>query len=168
MANPKILDATVTTREACDLLGISRTWLKNVAADGHMSKAGPNAWRLGDVVRGYIKYLQDGERRASRSAADSRIQDARAFDITARTQARLAGLVVTDDAVSVIRDVIAGVREDSVGAGARACADHPDVAVAVDRDIQDLLDRAETRLAEMEGALRAGTSSPGRGRPWNS
>jgi hypothetical protein len=83
----------ISTEVACQLLMLSRQRIDQLVAAGHLQRHAPGRFRTVDVVQGYIRFLRDEDRRSSKSAADSRMRDAKAREIEVRTQQRLSRLV---------------------------------------------------------------------------
>ena len=68
----------ITTAQAAKLLMVSEAWLGRLAKEGYIQKLDRGRWNLVSVVQGHIRFLKDEERRSTKSAAHTRIQDIRA------------------------------------------------------------------------------------------
>src|SRR5262245_60250132 len=79
--------------EASELLQLSRQRLDALAREGVFKRNPRGLYDLKDVVQGYIRFLRESAASKTINAADSRVRDARAKDIEARTAQRLGRLV---------------------------------------------------------------------------
>lgn len=105
----------ISTEVACQLLMLSRQRIDQLVAAGHLQRHGPGRFRTVDVVQGYIRFLRDEDRRSSKSAADSRIRDAKAHDIEVRTRQRLGRLVPLEVYEEMIDNITGVVRSEFAG-----------------------------------------------------
>ena len=69
--------------------------------------------QLVGAVQGYLKYLKEDERRSTRSAADSRVRDARALEIELRIAERTRDLIPLEDALTDMAE-LAGLLTQAV------------------------------------------------------
>jgi hypothetical protein len=92
--------------------------IRQLAKEGWIVQAGTPSdrrYRLLDVVQGYIRYRDDEDRQANKSAADSRVRDARARDLETRTQQRLGRLVPIELYDEMLDNVCGLVRSEFAG-----------------------------------------------------
>lgn len=162
-----IADTELTTDEACGLLGISDEWINQVSKKGYYKKIAKGRWRLGDVVQGYIKYLQDEDRRASKTAANSRVQDARAADIELRTAERLRQVMRTEEVIDLAHAVFGALRMKADGVGAR-CTRDLNMRHKIESEVDDILTGASDQIERWAADLEASRGNPAPGRPYNS
>src|SRR5256885_531691 len=101
--------AIISTAVACQLLMLSRQRLDQLAKDGWIARDAPGHWRLLDLVQGYIRFLRDEGRRTSKSAADSRVRDARAAEIELRNAIRQRELITMAESMMAIDTVCGAV-----------------------------------------------------------
>ena len=74
--------------QAARLLMISEERIRQLVKQGYVPKSEKRGYvQLVGAVQGYLKYLNEDERRSTRSAADSRVRDARALEIELRIDA---------------------------------------------------------------------------------
>lgn len=161
------LDAEITTPEACKLLGITSEWLRQVSKQGYYSQVSRGRWRLKEVVQGYLRYLQAEERRTTKTAADSRVRDARAAEIELRTAERMRQVIRTDESIAIVDAIIGAMRTEADGIGAR-CTRDLDMRHKIESEIDDTLRRASGRLEKWAADVEAGHLTPAPGRPFNS
>ena len=80
--------------QAARLLMISDERIRQLQKQGFIPKAEKRGQvQLVGAVQGYLKYLKDDERRSSKTAADSRVRDARALEIELRIAERSRELI---------------------------------------------------------------------------
>jgi len=76
-----------------------------------------------DACAGFIRYLRDEDRRSTKSAAETRIRDAKARDIEVRTQQRLSRLIPLDVYEEMIDGMAGMVRSEFAGLAAATTRD---------------------------------------------
>lgn len=108
-----------------------------------------------DVVHGYIEFLRDEGRRASKSAADSRVRDARAAEIELRVAERTKELILFADAMATVHAIYGPLRSEMSGIAARVTRDLA-LRRKIETEIDGALERASDRISEASAALRAG------------
>jgi hypothetical protein len=141
------------TDQTATLLGITTAWLGKLVDDGWIKKLGRNRFRLGDVVSGYFNYLQDESRRAQKSAAASRVMDARAAQIENIVKRELENLVEVDDVISFQRGIM-GVLDRELRT-MPGIAD-PELRREVERQLAVALTRCRRSFEEGRHNLEAG------------
>lgn len=136
-------DGLIPKDQACRLLMITPQWLNRLQANGYVPQGPRGKVSLVGAVQGYIKSLKDEERRSSKSAADSRVRDARAQEIEMRIAERKRDLIPFEDAVEILDFLIGSVREELSGLAARITRD-----MAMRRKIEEEIHAAQARIAE--------------------
>ena len=147
-AEPKVGGPNATLAEVCEITMLSRQRIDQLLKDGWITRYGKNQYNLANAVQGYIRFLRDNSRRSQVSAADSRVRDARAKDIEARTAQRLGHLV----SISVYDEMIDGfaglVRSEFAGLAA-ACTRDLILRRIIEREVNARLRRmAEYAMAQ--------------------
>ena len=66
---------TITIDVAAKLLMVTPEWVRRLTKDGWIAKTDRGRYRVVDVVQGYIRFLKDEARRATKTAAHNRLQD---------------------------------------------------------------------------------------------
>jgi len=100
---------------AARLLMVSGERVRQLVKAGYIAKpAARGRYNLVAVVQGYIRFLKDEERRTSKSAADSRVRDARAREIEMRNDERMRKLIPAEDATAAL-DYLAGQVGEALG-----------------------------------------------------
>ena len=100
----------ITTAQAAKLLMVSEAWLGRLAKEGYIRKLDRGRWNLVSVVQGHIRFLKDEERRGSKNASHTRIQDIRAERLDLQLRAERRELVPMDDARLVLDTAAAEMR----------------------------------------------------------
>jgi len=105
--------------------GVSTARVSQLDRDGFISPVGGRRGKYNwmDAVNGYIKFLRDENRQTSKSAAESRIRDAKAQDIEVRTAERLGKLVPLEVFEQMIDEIVGAVRTAFSGLAASCTRD---------------------------------------------
>jgi hypothetical protein len=69
---------TITIEVAAKLLMVTPEWVRRLTKDGWIAKTERGRYRVVDVVQGYIRFLKDEARRATKTASHNRLQEIRA------------------------------------------------------------------------------------------
>lgn len=141
--------------QAAALLMVTERWIRDLQKKGYVPKADRGMVSLVGAVQGYIKWLKDEERRTSKSAAASRVQDARAREIEIRIAKEEGRLVELEEAESVFAEIIGAYRSELSGIPAALTRDL-DFRAKIEKLHNDAIDRCRRRFAEACEALRAG------------
>lgn len=138
----------ITTEQAARLLMISAERVRQLCKGGYIPRPSKGLVPLVGAVQGYVKFLKEEDRRSSKSAADSRVRDARAAEIELRIAERKRDLIPRAEAEAVL-DALAGmVRQAFDGLAARVTRD-----LGVRRQIETAVHENLSRIAD---ALEAG------------
>ena len=89
LAKPMILQGV----ELAELLLTESSRISQLAKEGVFKRIGKGAYDLKESVQAYVRWQRDQQKRQTIISADSRVRDARARDIEARTAQRLGQLV---------------------------------------------------------------------------
>jgi predicted HTH domain antitoxin len=102
--------------ELAELLMMDASRVTQLTKDGTLKRLAKGEYDLRQAVQDYIRYLREYQKRQTAAAADSRVRDARAKDIEARTAQRLGQLVslsvydeMIDGFAGVVRSELAGM-----------------------------------------------------------
>jgi phage terminase Nu1 subunit (DNA packaging protein) len=102
----------------------------------------------------YIRWLRNGERLVSRSAAASRLQNARAREVELRTARDEHRLIDTDEAIACCDEIVGTYKSELAGLPARLTRD-VDLRRKVETEIDDICRRVAERFAQRASDLRA-------------
>jgi len=108
---------------AARLLMVSPERIRQLSKEGWIEKQGRDQFFLVDVVQGYIRFRNDSDRRAQKSAADSRVRDARAREIELRNAVREGRVIEIDEAMAIVEEMIGLFRAETAGLPARVTRD---------------------------------------------
>ena len=102
----------VTEIEA--MSGRTVRWVQNLAKDQGIEKDGRGKYRLGSLIRGLIAHYEEIIERGSKSAASSRVTDARTREIELRIAQQERSLIPVEDAIAAI-DLTCGIVNEQLG-----------------------------------------------------
>lgn len=150
MNDKQLWSAKLTTDTVGKFLDLGAERVRQLVKEGWIARDKSGAIRLGDAVRGYVKFLRS---RATRSASDTRVRDARAREIELRTAQRAGELCETEEAYAFVDDVFGMLKADLFGLPATVTRD-----LSIRRDIEkavnDILNRNSARLTERARTLQ--------------
>lgn len=113
----------VPAAQAAKLIMVTPQWLRQLSAQGYIPVADKGHYPLVAVVQGYVKFLKDDERRTSKSASVSRMQEAKTAEIEMRLAEKRRELMPIEDAQAAIDVIIGKVRDEFSGLPARVTRD---------------------------------------------
>lgn len=146
--------------QAARLLMISDERIRQLQKQGYIPKAEKRGMvQLVGAVQGYLRYLKDDERRSAKSAADSRVRDARALEIELRVAERSRDLIPVEDALADMAELAAAVRSELAGLPARLTR-IMDERQKIETEVDGVLTRLSERAAQKAAALEDGRSNP--------
>jgi hypothetical protein len=149
----------ITSALAARLLMVSPERIRQLSKEGWIEKQGRDQFYLVDVVQGYIRFRNDSDRRAQKTAADSRVRDARAREIELRNAVREGRLIEIDEAMSIVETMIGIFRAETSGLAARTTRDlqfRKTIDTAVNDILERIADVASERGRAVEAARAAG------------
>lgn len=154
----KIEGLRIGLTDAGKLIGKSIQHVRNLVRDGFIPEPADGGYLASDVASGALRARDDEDRRSSKSAAASRIHDARAAEIEQRTAERkkLHMIEAQSEAVAVIDEFAGQLRSDIMAIPARVTAD-----VVMRRRIEEQVDEA-FGAAGKRAAAAAGRVAPPR------
>jgi hypothetical protein len=129
--------------------GLTRGRISQFVAEGWLKTTGRKAqYSWFDANQGYVRYLRDEDRKTSKSAADTRMRDAKAREIEVRTQQRLSRLVPLEVYEEMIDNITGVVRSEFAGLAA-ACTRDLVLRRIIEREVNGRLRRiAEQGMAQ--------------------
>ncbi|KTS12886.1 hypothetical protein NS228_25185 [Methylobacterium indicum] len=107
--SPDLEAFTVSAADGALLLKLTPRRLQQLAAEGVIPKAARGRYPLAGLIQGYAGYLQDDQRRASKSAAASGLQTARQREIEMRMAKDEGELIPMVEALGVIDEYASAV-----------------------------------------------------------
>jgi hypothetical protein len=142
------LDALITGGEAANVLLLSVARFGDLVREGHIPREAKGQYRLREVVHGYLRFRNDTDRRANKTAADSRVRDARAEEIQLRIGLRSGQLMEHADHVAIVEEFCALVRAEVGGLPARLTRDLTERR-RIEAEVYDLFIRLAARAEAM-------------------
>ncbi|WP_213257257.1 hypothetical protein [Bradyrhizobium sp. sBnM-33] len=142
----------ITSALAARLLMVSPERIRQLSKEGWIERQGRDQFFLVDVVQGYIRLRNDSDRRAQKSAADSRVRDARAREIELRNATRERRLMEIDEAMAIVEDMIGLFRAQTAGLPARVTRDLQ-FRRTIETAVNDILERVADIAAERGRAV---------------
>jgi hypothetical protein len=147
----------LTGGEACSALDISDEWLRNLRNGGWITKQPCGRYRADELFGGYIRNLRDANRRASKSAASRRVQDARTQEIELRVQERAGKLMQTEEAYAMVDEIVGLFLTRLSGFAARITRDIG-LRKVIDNEVfalrQEVTEHLKRRAAESEAEAK--------------
>lgn len=137
------------------LLGVTQQYFNQLVRDEWIKSIGKNRYRLGDVVQGYKAFLQDEHRRSQKSAAASRVQDARAAQIEMQTQKELGRLIEAEEVQAFLSETIGTLRSELSGIAAASSRDL-EVRAAIEKNLNAAIDRCRASFDAASAAVADG------------
>lgn len=151
---------TITTSQAARLLMISDERVRQLTKSGFVPKAARGRYNLVALVQGYIRFLKDDERRTSKSAAESRVKDARAAEIERRMAREDRKIIALEEAMAAFDQATGLYLQSLSGLPARMTRN-----ASERRRLEAICDtereRLSHRFAEDASALRTGIEAAG-------
>lgn len=144
----------ISLADAAKLVGRSKQWVNTLEREGWVKKEGRGLYRLTELVQGYARYLTEQRKSASKNAAQTRLQEARAAAIEQRTARDEHLLIDTNEAIAVLDEIIGGLRSELDGLPARWTRD-VDKRRELEALLNDTFRRAAERLEQKASALRS-------------
>ncbi|HEV8503706.1 MAG TPA: hypothetical protein VGR63_19195 [Casimicrobiaceae bacterium] len=147
----------MTAEMAARLLMKSAERIRQLSREGWIPKHGTGAntrYALVDVVQGYIRFRDDVEKRQTKTAAATRISDARAREIELRTAIREGRLIDLDEALEAVEDLVGLLRSELSGLPAR-CTRDLQLRRTIETARNDILDRIADLATQKAAAMGA-------------
>lgn len=150
---------TITVGTAAKLLKITETRVRQLAEIGYIQRVGRGQYSLVGVVHGYIDFLKDEERRASKTASFARMQDARTAKLEMELAAKRRELIPLEEAIFFFEETFGRLKSRLLGVPARVSRDMA-TRKAVEAEIHVALNETAAKLAEVGRSPSAAISIP--------
>jgi hypothetical protein len=144
----------LSSLQAADLILLSRARLYELVRAGWIKQIAPNCLDTREVVQGYIKFLRDDERRGSKTATLSAVQTARAKEIELRIAQADHRLIETDEALTLLDEIVGGLKADFDGLAASVTRD-PALRSTIEDKVDAIFKRYADDLDKKANDLRA-------------
>jgi hypothetical protein len=157
MAKQPPFPSVLTTAKLVELVGIGADRLAQIEQiGGFIQRDGRNRWPAGPTLVGLVRFYRSDERRSARSEAESRVRDARAQYLEARTAEKLRQLILIDDALEVLAVRCGLVRQEAEGQPARVGGRDLVLRRRIADDVDGMLHRVSAALDKAAASLRDG------------
>jgi hypothetical protein len=144
----------LTIEQGCALLGRSRVWLQMRIKEKYIIRV-DGALTIVALVQGAIAYYEDLLAKASKSAAATRVTDARTKEIELRMAERQRQLIPVEDAQAVVLELAATMRAELYGLPVRYTRDITERR-KLESEVNDVLRRMADRAGSSAEALALG------------
>lgn len=147
----------INTEKAARLIMKSPERVRQLEKEGWITRTGSGSdrqYRLLDVVQGYIRFRDDEDRRTNKTAAQSRITDARSREVELKNAQREGRLIELEEALAVIESIIGLLRSLLSGLAARVTRDLQFRRI-IETAVHDILDTIADVAAQRAKALGA-------------
>lgn len=145
----------ITKDQAARLLMMTTERLRQLIAEGYIKAHDRTRVPLVSAVQGYIGFLKEEDRRSSKSAAESRVRDARAREIEVRTAQREGELVPLALALEIVDEAV-GIYRSEIGILPARISANPGERRRIQGMVDDTQRKVAERLAQWAGAARKG------------
>jgi phage terminase Nu1 subunit (DNA packaging protein) len=145
--------------EAAELLMLTPERIRGLARDGYIAKGERGVVSRRAAVQGYIRFLKDEERRTSKVASLSKVQEARAREIELRIARESGNLIELEDMETTVAAILGALRSELAGVPA-ACTRDLALREIIDRHLNDAISRARDRIRVYGEGLRSGRNRP--------
>lgn len=154
-AKPLTETLVVSSKVGAAFLGISQRWVQQLGTDGWAKPLSRGQWNLAELIQGYAASLKDENARKTKSAADSRVRDARAAEIEMRIAREDRKVIDLGEAAAALDRVVGDFLQAVGGLPARITRDPRErQRIEAICDAERL--RLSDRFAESAQALRTG------------
>lgn len=145
---------------AARLIMVTPRRIQQLAAEGWIKKP----YTIVSVVQGYIRFLQDEQRKGSRTTEDNAVKAERARKLRLENDATEHITVLTEDAIAALDAIVGPLKSELAGVAPRVTDDIP-----LRRRIEDAIDAVLGELAKRFGKagadLRSGRDALGADAP---
>lgn len=150
----------VSTKVAAEYLALTERRVQQLAAEGWVKPVGRGRWSLVEVIAGYVESIRAENAKKTKSAADSRVRDARAAEIERRMAREDRKIIALDEAMAAFDHATGLYLQSLSGLPARMTRN-----ASERRRLEAICDtereRLSHRFAEGASALRTGVEAAG-------
>ena len=154
---------TVDVETAAKLLMIGAERVRQLAKDGWIPKAARGKYPLVGVVQGYIKFLKDEQRRASKVAADAEIKAERARGLRLKNDKDEGRVIDVEEALGTLDEVVGELRTGINAVPARVTRDLK-LRDKIEKEIDASFERCRRRLERTAAKLEKAPAAAARGK----
>ena len=151
---------TITLEVAARLLMITADRIRQLSRAGYIVIPKRGHTTIVSAVQGYIRFLKEDARKETKTAAASRVTDARTSEIELRIAERKRELIPLEDAILAMDTLVALVLREFNGQAARVTRDMK-FRRLIEADVHDARTRIADALANGKSFCRTGKFSEG-------
>jgi hypothetical protein len=151
-------DRLITVTAFAAFADYTPTYIRQLQREGSLPRGGRNQIPFVAGVRALIRFLRDSERRSSKTAADSRVRDARAREIELRNLENEKRLCEVEDVNGLVDEMVGTFRSELAGLSARVTRDLQ-FRRTIDQALNDILRRIADAFNEKAILLGASAGS---------
>ncbi|MCA1419480.1 hypothetical protein [Bradyrhizobium sp. BRP23] len=153
-------DRFVSVTEFAAFADYTPTYIRQLQREGSLPRGSRGMIPFIAGVRALIRFLRDSERRSSKTAADSRVRDARAREIELRNLENERRLVQVEDVNGLVDEMVGTFRSELAGLAPRVTRDLT-LRRTIDRALHDILHRLADAFNEKAHVLGASGAPAG-------
>lgn len=146
------------------LLMIGPERVRQLSKDGWIPKVGRGRYPLAGSVQGYISFLKDEQRRASKVAADSEIKLERARGLKLRNDRDEGRLIEVEEALGTLDEIVGELRTGIAAVPARVTRDL-DFRDQIEKEIDACFARISKRLERTADRFETAVAASARSKP---
>lgn len=142
----KQAETLISTAQAAALLELTPERVRQLVKSGHIEKRAKDQVPLVSAVRGYIRFLKDGERRSSKTASASRLHDEKTREVALRNAEREKRLIDVVEHRELFAECFGVLRTALSGMSARLTRDmtfRRKIETEIDDALRQCADRFE-------------------------
>jgi hypothetical protein len=150
---------TIAIDVVAKLLLVTPEWVRRLTKDGWIAKTDRGRYRVVDVVQGYIRFLKDEARRATKTASHNRLQEIRARKeelAVAQTERELVPLA---EAMTLV-DEVCGAVVARVNAIPARFTRNIEQRAALQREVDEALAEVADRIEKLGATFQSGRDDP--------
>lgn len=160
MADSEKQEGTISRPQVARLLMISEERVRQLVKMEYLPQTARGQYPLVGVVQGYIRFLKDEERRSSKSATASRMQEAKATEIDMRIAEKRRELIPLEEAEAVVDVLVGRIRSEFSGLPIRVTRDMT-LRRELESEVNGSLNRIGEAMVALARNLREGGDLPG-------
>lgn len=139
----------VSIRQAADILGVTPQWIRDLGKQGYIEGIERASVPLMSAVQGYVRFKNDDDRRSSKTAAASAVQQARAREIELRIARESGKVIELEDTEAAFANILGALRSELAGLVEPLLdRQHAAVRQAVEQMLNEALDLAALGAAD--------------------
>lgn len=148
-------DLTLTAKQISTLLSLSMERVRQLVNTGYIPRIEKAKYPVTGAVQGYIRFLKDGEKQLSKSAADIGLKAARQREVELRIARQEGRLVEMEDVEAVVSSIFGTLRAELSGLPAAVTRDLK-LREEIEKVLNGAFARSEVKFREASAAIQSG------------